>query len=49
MILFYLFILFLLQIQTLIDMGFDRDAVLHALASTGNDINQATAILVSST
>ena len=28
-------------------MGFDRDAVLNALASTGNDVNQATAILVS--
>jgi len=35
------------KVQTLVDMGFDRDAVLNALASTGNDVNQATAILLS--
>ena len=33
--------------QTLVDMGFNRDAVLNALASTENDVNQATAILLS--
>ena len=35
------------QVQTLVEMGFSRLAVLHALATSNNDITMATNILLS--
>ena len=37
------------QVQTLVEMGFSRLAVLHALATSNNDITVATNILLSQT
>ena len=37
----------LFQVQTLVEMGFSRLAVLHALATSNNDITLATNILLS--
>jgi len=34
------------SIQTLVDMGFDRERVRRALRQSGNDIQSATAILL---